>query len=238
MSVSATATRPRTKAWDGSEAGPRDAPVIVVRSPRALRWLLWQPGELGLAEAYIAGEIDTEDDLATSLGHVWRNLTGRTPARPHAADLARAARTAVRLRALGPCPARPAAPRARLRGRMHTTVRDRAAISHHYDLSNTFYELLLDTSMAYSCAYWKRPDDPAYTLAAWSLTLEERRKEFVTLVGEPTTRVWRLYLAGSRLALAQNRMGVDQILAVRPDGHGEAAMPGTPAHWYTKGPLA
>ena len=42
----------------------------------------------------------------------------------------------------------------RLTGDKHSRDRDRAAIAHHYDLSNDFYELLLDESMAYSCAYF------------------------------------------------------------------------------------
>ncbi len=44
---------------------------------------------------------------------------------------------------------------ARLQGRRHSLARDRAAISHHYDISNRFYELLLGPAMTYSCAYWK-----------------------------------------------------------------------------------
>src|SRR3546814_4836894 len=60
----------------------------------------------------------------------------------------------------------PSAPdsQARVRGRLHSKLRDSRAISHHYDLSNEFYSLILDESMAYSSAYW-RSDDPAYTLA-------------------------------------------------------------------------
>ncbi|MFD3457341.1 class I SAM-dependent methyltransferase, partial [Streptomyces sp. NPDC058691] len=309
---------------------------------------------------------------------------------------------------------RPPAPRgrARLGGTLHSRGRDRAAISHHYDLSNEFYELLLDPSMAYSCAYWTRADDPAYGLAdaqrdklelicrklglrpgmrlldigcgwgalslyaaethraqvhavtlsaaqrdavqarirergleeyvrvelrdyrdlegsggyeavtaiemgehvgdehypafaatlhrvlrphgralvqqmsrgrvapgggafietyiapdmhmrplgrtvalledaglevraveslrehyvrtvrAWLATLEARRPEFVALAGEETARVWRLYLAGGALAFAERRMGVDQILAVRPTGDGGTGMPDTQDGWY------
>lgn len=37
----------RLRAWDGSEAGPADGPVLVARSPQALRRILWHPGELG-----------------------------------------------------------------------------------------------------------------------------------------------------------------------------------------------
>lgn len=404
------------RAWDGSTTAPghvpedgggavaQDAPVVVLRSRRALRRLLWQPGELGLAEAYITGELDIEGDLADGLRTVWRSVRSRRlrRVRMSPADRARAVALLVRLGALGPRPPVPA-PRARLGGRLHSRSRDRAAISHHYDLSNDFYALLLDESMAYSCGYWKRPDDPAYgpadaqydklelicrklalrpgarlldvgcgwgsltlhaarhhqarvtavtlsreqagtvrrrvreegleelvdvqlrdyrdieaatydavstvemgehvgnaeypafaaslraklrprgrllvqqmsrggdapgggafietyiapdmhmrplgetvslleraglevrtveslredyvrTVAAWHRTLEERWEQFTAMVGEEAARVWRLYLIGGMLAFEERRMGVDQILAVRPDAEGRSGM--------------
>lgn len=61
----------RLRTWDGSETGPDGAPVVVLRSRRALRRLLWQPGELGLAQAYVTGELDVEGDLAEALRTVW-----------------------------------------------------------------------------------------------------------------------------------------------------------------------
>jgi cyclopropane-fatty-acyl-phospholipid synthase len=57
----------RVRAWDGSEAGPAGAPGITLRSPRALRRLLWAPGELGLVRAYVAGDIDIEGDVFATL---------------------------------------------------------------------------------------------------------------------------------------------------------------------------
>ena len=60
----------RLRAWDGSEAGPEDAPRVSVTSPTALRRLLWSPGELGAAQAYVLGEIDVEGDLDAALTHV------------------------------------------------------------------------------------------------------------------------------------------------------------------------
>jgi cyclopropane-fatty-acyl-phospholipid synthase len=155
----------RLRAWDGSEAGPSGAPVVVLRSRLALRRLLWQPGELGLAEAYIAEEIDVDGDLAEALSSLWRHARERGPGlpRPRPGELAEAAAAALRLKILGPRPPAPRAARARLTGAPHTSARDRAAISHHYDLSNDFYALLLDETMAYSCGYWTRPDDPQYT---------------------------------------------------------------------------
>jgi cyclopropane-fatty-acyl-phospholipid synthase len=63
----------RLRAWDGSEAGPlepADGPVLVARSPRALQRILWHPGELGLARAYVSGDLDVEGDLTDGLRRV------------------------------------------------------------------------------------------------------------------------------------------------------------------------
>ena len=64
----------------------------------------------------------------------------------------------------------------------------------------------------------------AWTVAAWARTLETRWDEVVSLIGEVGARVWRLYLAGGGLAFAEGRMGVDQILAVRPEPGGTSLM--------------
>src|SRR4029453_19352622 len=39
--------------------------------------------------------------------------------------------------------------------RLHSRDRDSAAISHHYDVSNIFYEMLFGPSMAYTCAVYR-----------------------------------------------------------------------------------
>ncbi len=157
-------------AWDGSSAGPVTAPRVVLRSPDALRRLLWNPGELGAAQAYVTGEIDVEGDLGEALAHVWavareRGLNG---VRPSPMTVAKVLRVAAKLGVVGgPLPT--PATQANIRGRLHSLLRDRAAISHHYDLSNDFYALILDPQMAYSCAYFTRnapgtPQDSDYGL--------------------------------------------------------------------------
>lgn len=155
----------RVRAWDGSESGPRTGPVLVVRSPRALRRLLWSPGELGLAQAYISGDVDVDGDLAEGLSTVWNAAKNGQVSRPSArpTQWPRLALSAARLGAIG---RRPPAPgqAAKLTGSIHSHDRDKAAIAHHYDLSNDFYELLLDRSMAYSCGYFV--DGPTGDLAA------------------------------------------------------------------------
>jgi len=151
----------RLRAWDGSEAGPEKAPVVVTRSPRALQRILWRPGELGLARAYISGDLDIDGDLTDGLRDIWGALRD-TPKRGIA--LAPAARAVVQaaseLKLLGPPPDPPGC-ELRVRGRLHSRARDQAVIAGHYDLPAAFYRLILDPSMAYSCAYWS----PAHNLA-------------------------------------------------------------------------
>ena len=410
----------RVRAWDGSEAGAPAAPgtpIVVVTSKRALRHVLWQPGELGLARAYVQGDLDIEGDLAEGLRAMWSAVRedpaiGGAVGKPKigARQIAKGAFTAVKVGAIGWRPAVPAS-ESRMSGDLHCRERDRAAISHHYDLSNDFYELILDPTMAYSSGFWTSTD-PGYgiddaqtdkldlicrklglrdgftmldigcgwgslslhaaehygvrvtgvtlsseqrdfvlrraadrglsdridvslrhfrdldahnvdavasiemgehvgdkeyvvfcdaiarylrpggrvliqqmsrnadapgggpfietyiapdmhmkpiaktiglihdagleirdvqamrehypmTVAAWARNLEDNWELACTLVGEENARVWRLYLAGGSLAFEQNRMGVDQILAVKPTDDGASQMPASPLEWLS-----
>ena len=67
----------RLRAWDGSETGPAGTPVAIVRSSRVLRRMLWNPNELGLAQAYVTGELDVEGDLMEGLTLVWQAVRSR-----------------------------------------------------------------------------------------------------------------------------------------------------------------
>ncbi len=167
----------RIRAWDGSQAGPPDAPALVVRNRRAVRRLLWKPGELGLARAWVAGDLDIEGDFYAALGLlsglVWERADTRS-----GWQILRDARTRAALSGLvrlGGLPLPPAPPREeirRARGHLHTRRSDKRAISHHYDVGNGFYELVLGPSMVYSCAYW--PDSDA--------TLEQAQHDKLDLV--------------------------------------------------------
>ncbi len=150
----------RLRAWDGSQSGPPDAPVVAVRSPTAVRRLVWAPGELGLARAYVAGDIDIEGDvyatLDAALAPVGRLTTRGDFSRPSARQWAELARTAIALGAVGPPPTPPPEEfrRPRRLGRLHSRVRDAAAVTHHYDVGNEFYALVLGPTLVYSCAVW------------------------------------------------------------------------------------
>jgi cyclopropane-fatty-acyl-phospholipid synthase len=149
----------QVRAWDGSVVGPPSSPTtVVIDSPDALRRMLWAPGELGLARAYVAGDLHLEGDvfdllhvrdaMANPLEHVEVGMGLRD-----VPELFRAARA---LGAVGrPLP--PPPEEAHLMGRRHSPARDRAAIAHHYDVGNDFYRLVLGPSLTYSCAHWPTP---------------------------------------------------------------------------------
>ncbi|MFJ4472692.1 class I SAM-dependent methyltransferase [Streptomyces sp. NPDC089424] len=159
----------RIRAWDGSQAGPPDTPVVVVRNRRALRRLLWKPGELGLARAWVAGDLEIEGDLYAVLGLlaglIWErgeDARGLTEALRDP-EVRAGVRGLVRLASLAPPPAPPREEVRRPRRNLHTRRSDKRAISHHYDVGNDFYELVLGPSMVYSCAYWPSPDSTLET---------------------------------------------------------------------------
>jgi cyclopropane-fatty-acyl-phospholipid synthase len=148
----------RIVAYDGSTSGPEDAAITVtIKSSKALSHMVSAPGELGMARAYISGEMDIDaPDHFTLLSVVARQKIG---------DLTWAQRLEV-LKALGPeviqwvePPPQEVGAKRYLSGlRAHTKNRDAKAISHHYDVSNTFYEWVLGPSMAYTCAVYPRDE--------------------------------------------------------------------------------
>jgi len=139
----------RVVAYDGSKAGPDSSDVALrILSPRALARLVTAPGTLGLARAYVEEEIEVEGnvfELLDAMADLALNDLGR-------AEQVRLARKLlpVWVRHRQPPPALEYRPP----GRLHSKARDRKAISHHYDVSNQFYEWVLGPSMAYTCAVY------------------------------------------------------------------------------------
>ncbi len=138
--------------YDGSRLGPADGDTrIVVRSPKALRYVLTGPGEIGFARAYVAGEVDVEGDIFEAL--TLRDNLPDVKVTPREWLLLARAAGVEGLRPLPPPPEE-----IRQRGRRHSKERDAAAIAHHYDVSNEFYRIVLGPSMTYSCAVFAGPD--------------------------------------------------------------------------------
>lgn len=149
------------RCWDGSRAGPSDADVTVVFGHRrALRRVIWSPNELGLARAYVSGDMDVEGDIFALLDgpDVIERVARRDLRDLGRTELRRVATTFVRLGAVGPRPRPPVEEVAPRGGTRHSKARDATVVSHHYDVGNDFYRLFLGPSMVYSCAYWSKLD--------------------------------------------------------------------------------
>jgi cyclopropane-fatty-acyl-phospholipid synthase len=149
----------RFTAYDGSATGPVDAEIKVhLASPRAAAFMATAPGSLGMARAYVTGDVQVTGihpgnpyALLVALDQLkWR--------RPAPRQLARIARS-LGIKRLIPPPPPPqeALPdwRRALEGLRHSRTRDADAIQHHNDVSNAFYEMLLGPSMAYTCAVYE-----------------------------------------------------------------------------------
>jgi cyclopropane-fatty-acyl-phospholipid synthase len=71
----------------------------------------------------------------------------------------------------------------------------------------------------------------ALTLRHWVRRLEHAHEAATAIVGEPTYRVWRLYMAASAHAFASGRIGIAQSVLAKPQA-GKANMPLTRRAWY------
>ncbi len=141
--------------WDGSAIGSDDAPGrVTLRSPRAVTRLLWAPGELGVARAFVSGDLDADGDLYQLLRVMHRALNrelGDGAISGSLGGFGAMVRTAARLGVFGRPPA-PPPEESKVRGLKHSRDRDRQAVTHHYDVGNDFYQLVLGPTMTYSCA--------------------------------------------------------------------------------------
>ena len=150
------------RAYDGSSAGPADASVILeVRTPRAVEFLAGAPSQLGLARAYVSGDLEIIGDAYEALDRLYpmdlSHLTWQ--------DKFRIGRSMAKYALKRPTP--PPQER-RLSGARHSKSRDADAIHHHYDVSNRFYRWVLGPSMAYTCAVFP------YAEASLELAQEEK----------------------------------------------------------------
>ncbi|HSP74873.1 MAG TPA: class I SAM-dependent methyltransferase [Cryobacterium sp.] len=149
-------------AYDGSSAGPPDAPLgLELKTPRGTTYLATGRGDLGLARAYIAGDLDVHGvhpgdpyDLLKALAG---DLDFKLPPPRVTAHIIRSI-GARHLRPIAPPPQEaPSRWRRAVGGLRHSKTRDADAIHHHYDVSNTFYEWVLGPSMTYTCACYPSP---------------------------------------------------------------------------------
>jgi cyclopropane-fatty-acyl-phospholipid synthase len=148
----------RIDCYDGSSLGPADAATHVrITSSDALAYILTAPGELGFARAFVSGAIDLDGDVFDVLALRDHLPNVRLDPQAWIAVAKLAGATGLHR---PPVPAE----EVHLHGWKHSKERDAAAISHHYDVSNEFYRLVLGPSMTYSCAVWE-DDTPSVDVA-------------------------------------------------------------------------
>ncbi|MCW2836220.1 MAG: Cyclopropane-fatty-acyl-phospholipid synthase [Marmoricola sp.] len=178
----------RFTAYDGSSYGPEDAPVgLNLKNERGLAYLVTAPGDLGMARAYVSGDLDVvgvhPGDPYEGMVLLLRAMRFRRPSPTEALNLLRS----VGLSQLLPPPPPPQEhlPRWRrlVEGFRHSPGRDGKVIQHHYDVSNRFYELVLGPSMTYTCALFatgseslEEAQHAKYDLVARKLNLQQGQR--------------------------------------------------------------
>jgi len=152
----------RFTAYDGSATGPEDALGFDLVTPRGTTYLATAPGELGLARAYVSGDLQPHGVHPGDPYELLKALDGGVEVRmPSARVLADIVRS-IGVEHLVPIapPPQEGMPRWRrtVQGLRHSRTRNAEAIHHHYDVSNTFYERVLGPSMTYTCACYPHAD--------------------------------------------------------------------------------
>jgi len=141
------------KFWEGETlalgTAGESSVKLIFHHPGVLRSLILKRDPLVLTEAYLNGWFDFQGDMETvvSLGqHLpWKGLKRSQGIKVWLQSL--------RLPRL-PLKVNPESSRNR---EVHSKERDRAAIQHHYDVGDDFYQLWLDPWMVYSCANFENP---------------------------------------------------------------------------------
>lgn len=229
-------------AWDGSRAGGDQSVLVHVRSRKAVRRLLWRPGALRVAEAYVTEQLDTEGDFARAVSVLldYREVTAR--ARPtQAADRREILRVAVVSGAVGPVARPPAVSLAAVDG--YGFVDDEMAEVLGADLARhvlgedrvvdgggdgrtvlTRYVTFPDPLSAL-VRRWEQDriaveeirridDDLTEDLRRWSSNLEEHWDAVQDAVGVQQTRAWRLGLVLDREHLQRGAVAAYQVRGV------------------------
>ncbi|KHO19958.1 class I SAM-dependent methyltransferase [Mycolicibacterium setense] len=164
LEIFASGSQPlKFTAYDGSTSGPSDATLgLDLKTPRGTTYLATAPGDLGLARAYVSGDLDLygahPGDPYPLLCALAEKMAFKRPSARVLANIVRSIGI-EHFKPIAP-PPQEALPRWRrvVEGLRHSKTRDAEAIHHHYDVSNTFYEWVLGPSMTYTCACYPDAD--------------------------------------------------------------------------------
>ncbi len=180
--VEAVTTPPlsiRFTAYDGSSTGPEDAAYgLRLENPRGLAYIATAPNDLGLARAYVSGDLTARGIHPGNPYPAFVELEKLAAGvhRPAAHDLPRILKAVGRSNMMPPQPPSveqlPVWLRALHGALPHTHVADTSTVTSHYDRSNEFYAEVLGPTMTYTCAVFDTPD----------MTLDEAQDNKLRLV--------------------------------------------------------
>lgn len=135
--------------WTGEWLGPADGPVLALNDPAAIARLVVSPNIATAVGLWMTKAIDIEHGTIFDLARARPDI--RTKAAMKRIDKLKIAAAlpalyglSRRAKASGPASGEDA----------KASGSSKAAIQFHYDVSNDFYRLFLDSRMLYSCAYF------------------------------------------------------------------------------------
>ena len=134
--------------WDGTTLAGSGHPrfTLVLNEPSALRTAFTPPLDLNPGKAYVEGVIDIQGNAEAAVDAMALAFSDVPPQR--------LAALAIRLLRLPKAQPTDSHPHPQLRGRMHSRLRDAAAIGFHYDQPVSFYRMFLGEDLVYSCGYY------------------------------------------------------------------------------------
>ncbi len=155
--------------WDGTRIGDSaDGPVLVINDPMTVRQLALKPNIGSIVELWVSGQIDVKNGTLFDL--VERGPKGKLKQKlKSTAQVAAAERCSSRC-----CLSRGKSQRSSGLGGKDPYVSgsNKEAITHHYDVSNAFYQLFLDDRMVYTCAYF----------TDWANTIDQAQADKLELI--------------------------------------------------------
>jgi cyclopropane-fatty-acyl-phospholipid synthase len=164
---SAPAQNIAVRLWNGTTWTPDPAEptrcTLVLQHPGALRKMFVPPNDLSLGEAYLYDDFDIEGEIEAVVPLMRHFLNDRRTMRQQI----HYGRRLLSLPKMGQPRGR--GTRAKVDGPLHSKERDRQATNFHYDRSNDFFALWLDSRMIYSCGYFITSDDDLETAQRYKL---------------------------------------------------------------------
>ncbi|QND51056.1 class I SAM-dependent methyltransferase [Phyllobacterium sp. 628] len=134
--------------WNGERIGETDGPVLVINSPMAVRQLALKPNIGSIVELWISSQIDVKNGTLFDL--VERGPKGKFKQKLKSLPKWQLLKDVPALLLGGG--------KSNLSGldgkNPFVSGSNKEAITHHYDVSNAFYQLFLDDRMVYTCAYF------------------------------------------------------------------------------------